>query len=427
MEYKMPHIQVALDLLSIEDALTIAEEAVRGGADWLEAGTPLIKNHGMLAVRKLRARFPGCTIVADMKTIDTGDLEVEMAAKNGADVVAVLGIADDLTIKRAVNSARAHGVRIMADLLGVSDRVRRAEELEALGVDYLLLHTPKDVQKVRMQRVNALAEEFRRIGERVSLPLVAAGGITPETLPVLRDAGVEVFVVGSAIVKAKDVTATTRELCRVAGIAAPARQERRLSEEELLSEFQKLSTACISDAMKRFGAMKGLKPVTAGVRIAGRAFTVRTLGGDWGKVVKAIDLAKRGDVIVVDAQGSELAVWGELATLSAMRRGIRGVVVDGAVRDAEEIGRLGFPVWARHVVANAGEPHGHGELGVSIACGGQRVDPGDIVVADSAGVVVVPKENAEEVLKKAQEVARREERYREEIRSGRTISEIFGL
>ncbi len=426
--YSMPHLQVALDLLSIEDALTIAGEAVRGGADWLEAGTPLIKNHGMLAVKKLKASFPHCTVVADMKTMDTGDLEVEMAAKNGADVVAVLGLASDFTIKRAVNAARAHGVKIMADLIGVEDKVRRARELEQLGVDYLLVHTPKDIQKVKLERVNASLEELRRIKRSVSLPIAVAGGINRETLPILKQAGAEIFVVGSAITKAKDVVATTRELCRLAGVAAAKPEpERRLSYEELVRGFEALPTPFVSDAMKRFGAMRGLKPIVRGRRIAGRAFTVRTLGGDWGKVVKAVDLAEPGDVIVVDAQGVEIAVWGELATLSAMKRGIKAVVIDGAVRDVDDIRRLGFPVWARSVVPNAGEPHGHGELQVSIACGGQKVSPGDIIVADEVGVVVVPKEMAQDVLAKSREIAEKERRYKEEIEAGKTLSEIFGL
>jgi 3-hexulose-6-phosphate synthase/6-phospho-3-hexuloisomerase len=144
-------------------------------------------------------------------------------------------------------------------------------------------------------------------------------------------------------------------------------------------------------------------------------------------VVKAVDLAEEGDVIVVDAQGVEIAVWGELATLSAMRRGIKGVVIDGGVRDVDDIAKLGFPVWARCVVPNAGEPHGHGELQVSVTCGGQRVSPGDIIVADDVGVVVVPKELASEILAKSREIAEKERRYKAEIRAGKTLSEIFGL
>ncbi|MFQ5901111.1 MAG: bifunctional hexulose-6-phosphate synthase/ribonuclease regulator, partial [Thermodesulfobacteriota bacterium] len=119
--------------------------------------------------------------------------------------------------------------------------------------------------------------------------------------------------------------------------------------------------------------------------------------------------------------------WGELATMSALKRGIKAVVIDGGIRDTDDIRRLGFPAWARHVTSNAGEPHGHGKLNELITCAGQPVKPGDIIVADEIGVIVVPKERAFEILQKAKEVAQKEKRYKEEIRKGKTLSEIFGL
>ncbi|NOZ76969.1 MAG: bifunctional hexulose-6-phosphate synthase/ribonuclease regulator [Euryarchaeota archaeon] len=423
----MAHLQIALDLLSIADALTIAEASVKGGADWLEVGTPLIKNHGTTAINKLKASFPDRTIVADMKTVDTGDLEVEIAAKNGADVVCVLGMAGDFTIKRAVNQARAHEVKVMADLLGVDDKLQRARELEDLGVDYILLHTPLDIQKVKEEKVDASLELLRELTRQVGIPVAVAGGITLETARYLKEAGADIFVVGRTVTKAKDVEGTVRKLCSSIGVEVIEREEEEVPEEELIRGFEELPTPFISDAMKRFGAMRGLRPLVKGKRIAGRAFTVRTLGGDWGKVVKAVDAASEGDIIVVDAQGVEIAVWGELATRSAMARGIKGVIIDGAVRDSDDIRALGYPVWARSIVPNAGEPHGHGKLGARISCAGQPVSPGDVVVADEVGVVVVPGRRAGEVLKKSREIALKERRYKEEIEAGKTLSEIFGL
>ena len=127
-----PVLQVALDLLNADRALAIAHDAVKGGADWLEAGTPLIKSEGMDIVRQLREQFPGKTIVADMKTMDTGALETEMAAKAGADVICLLAASDDSTILDAVKSARKYGVKIMVDLIGVPDIVKRAQTLKNL-------------------------------------------------------------------------------------------------------------------------------------------------------------------------------------------------------------------------------------------------------------------------------------------------------
>lgn len=423
----MPVLQVALDLLSIEDALTISEEAVSGGVGWLEVGTPLIKNHGMGAVKRIKAAFPDCTVVADMKTMDAGDLEVEIAAKNGADVVCILGLASDFTIKRALNSARAHGVEIMADLIGVEDTTGRAIELENLGVDYILIHTSLDVQKVKMEKVDASVEEVKKLKKILKVPIAAAGGISMETIEFLKDAGIEIFVVGRAITKAKNVTETVQRLCKSIGLKSKSSMADEPAYDEIVRAFEKLPTPLISDAMKRFGAMRGLHPLNTGMRIAGPAYTVKTLGGDWGKVVKAVDMAKAGDILVVDAQGVEIAVWGELATLSAMNRGIKGVIIDGASRDVDNIKSLKFPLWTKYVTPNAGEPHSHGELNVQINCGGVPVKSGDIIVADEVGIVVIPEERASEILKKSEEVAMKEKRYKAEIKKGKTLSEIFGL
>ncbi|MFQ5800278.1 MAG: orotidine 5'-phosphate decarboxylase / HUMPS family protein, partial [Candidatus Hydrothermarchaeales archaeon] len=231
-------LQVALDVLSIEDALTVAEEAVAGGANWLEVGTPLIKNHGMTAVKTLKGAFPKTVVVADMKTMDTGDLEVEIAAKNGADVVCVLGLAQDMTIKRAVNSASAHGVKIMADLIGVENKLKRARELEGLGVDFVLVHTPLDVQRVMLEKVDAALQDLEELIKKVEVPVAAAGGITLETAPLLKKAGVSIFVVGRALTKAKDVTGTTRRFCKIIGIKTEAREEKTPSLEVMIEEFE---------------------------------------------------------------------------------------------------------------------------------------------------------------------------------------------
>jgi 3-hexulose-6-phosphate synthase/6-phospho-3-hexuloisomerase len=291
----------------------------------------------------------------------------------------------------------------------------------------VLVHAPIDLQKVKEERIDASLAEIRELKKAVGIPIAAAGGINIETAGFLREAGVEIFVVGRAVTKAKDVVATTKELCKAIGLEVEEVQEKEPEYEDIIRDFEGIPTPFISDAMKRFGAMRGLLPLVKGVRVAGRAFTVKTLGGDWGKVVKAVDLAGRGDMIVVDAQGVEIAVWGELATLSAMKRGIKGVVIDGAARDVDDIRRLRFPVWARHITPNAGEPHGHGELKAEVNCCGVAVRPGDIIVADEIGAVVIPQEKAHDILQKAKEVAKKEERYKEEIKKGKTLSEIFGL
>ena len=129
-------LQVALDLLELKRAVQIAKEAISGGADWIEAGTPLIKSEGMQAIRALREQFPNTVLVADMKIADTGSMEVEMAAKAGANIICILADADDAVIAEAVRSSRLYGTKLMADLINVPDPVSRARALEAYRCRY---------------------------------------------------------------------------------------------------------------------------------------------------------------------------------------------------------------------------------------------------------------------------------------------------
>jgi len=201
-------LQVALDLTDIEQAISIAEKAARGGAHWLEVGTPLIKKEGMRAVELLKRRFPDRKIVADLKTMDTGALEVEMAARHGADVVSILGVADDKTIKDAVDVARRYGIRIMVDLIGVKDKVKRAKELEKMGVHYILVHTGIDEQAQGKSPLQDLAE----VVKAVKVPVAVAGGLNLETIPKVIELGATIIIVGSAITKAKDPEKVTRQI-----------------------------------------------------------------------------------------------------------------------------------------------------------------------------------------------------------------------
>src|SRR2546430_14683758 len=128
-----PVLQVALDHMHLKRALLAAKEAVEGGADWLEAGTPLIKSEGMEVVRELKKSFPGRTIVADLKTMDTGAFEVEIAAKAGADVITVMGVTDDATILEAGRAARRAGSKSMGALCRAAPQAAPAKGREKRG------------------------------------------------------------------------------------------------------------------------------------------------------------------------------------------------------------------------------------------------------------------------------------------------------
>jgi 3-hexulose-6-phosphate synthase/6-phospho-3-hexuloisomerase len=120
-------------------------------------------------------------------------------------------------------------------------------------------------------------------------------------------------------------------------------------------------------------------------------------------------------------------VWGELASWSCKIKGIAGVVIDGGLRDVQDVLDLGFPAFAKHIVPNAGEPKGMGEIGAEITCGGQPVRTGDWVVGDESGVTVIPKERLAEVANRSLDVLEKENRVREEIKRGSTLSRVMEL
>lgn len=414
---------MALDILELDRSIQIAKEAVSGGADWIEAGTPLIKSEGMDAVREMKKALPAVRIVADMKTVDTGAMEVEMAAKAGADIVAMLASSDNSTIEDALRAARKYGVQIMMDLLTVPDPVKRSRELEALGVDYICVHVGIDQQMTGRDTIDFL----REIVKEVRTPVAAAGGIDARTGAEAVASGAAIVIVGGSIVRSAEVTASARKIREAIDNAQAVAGPKVSREEEMIAIFREVSTSNISDAMHRKGAMRGILPVNLGVKIVGRAVTVQTFAGDWAKPVEAIDLAGPGDVLVVYNGSNFIAPWGGLATLSCKMKGIEGVVIDGAVRDVDEIRAMKYPVFSSGITPNAGDPKGKGEINSEINCAGQIVKPGDYIVGDECGVVVIPKERAYEIARRAKEVEKTESRLYEEIRRGSTLSQVIKL
>ena len=412
-----------MDLLELDRSIQIAKEAVLGGADWIEAGTPLIKSEGMDSVREMKRALPGTKIVADMKTVDTGAMEVEMAAKAGADIVALLAASDNSTVEDALRAARKYGVQIMMDLLTVPDPVGRSRELEALGVDYICVHVGIDQQMTGKDTIDFL----KQIVEEVKTPVAAAGGMDAASAADAVASGADIVIVGGSIVRSANVTESARRIRESIDNAQASTTPKMSLDEEIVSLLRSVSSSNISDAMHRKGAMRGIHPLIPGKKIVGRAITVQTFAGDWAKPVEAIDLAGPGDVLVIYNGSNNIAPWGGLATLSCKIKGVEGVVVDGAVRDLQEIRPMDYPLFSSDVVPNAGDPKGMGEINSEIVCGGQTVRPGDYIVGDDSGVVVIPKERAYEIARRAKEVEKTEDRLFEEIRRGKSLSQVVNL
>jgi 3-hexulose-6-phosphate synthase/6-phospho-3-hexuloisomerase len=417
-------LQVALDILELRRALQIAQESIEGGADWIEVGTPLIKSEGMQAIRLMRDRFPDSIIVADMKVADTGTLEVEMAAKAGANIVCILADADDSVIAESVRAARLYGIRIMADLINVRDPIKRAPELEVMGVDIICAHVGIDQQMIGKNSIDLLTS----LSGLVHIPLAVAGGISAATAGEAVKCGADIVIIGGWIVRSAEVSQNTRKIRAEMDDPLVRTIEKKSPDEEIRSLLLQVSAPNITDAMHRKGAMSGILSISGNVKMVGKAVTVQTVAGDWAKPVEAIDVAGKNEVIVINNDGAvHIAPWGELATLSCMKKGLSGVVIDGAVRDVDDIRAMKFPVFAKAIVPNAGEPKGFGEINAEIQCCGQSVCPGDWIVGDESGVVVIPSVRAYEIARRALEVRKNEERIREEIRRGSTLSQVSEL
>jgi len=203
---------------------------------------------------------------------------------------------------------------------------------------------------------------------------------------------------------------------------------------DLIKRLQKVPTATVSDALDKLGlqgGMEGISPLTEGITLCGPALTVKEDVGELGtysldefRIGEVINVAKRNDVIVFDAGGHKVSTWGGLATRAAIAKGVGGVVADGAVRDIEEIRKLRFPVFARHVAPRSGKTRIKvSSINDVIQCGGIKLAPGDIIVGDETGLVVVPRNKATEVLKTATELVEAEKRFEKLVEQGRTFGD----
>jgi regulator of RNase E activity RraA len=199
-------------------------------------------------------------------------------------------------------------------------------------------------------------------------------------------------------------------------------------EPSIIEGFKKLmdQTGCLTgnvgDCLGRNAAMNSrIKGLSYGMKLVGPALTVRVSPTDNLMIHKALTLVKPGDAIVIDGGGDHSwALLGFLMVRTAMKLKVAGLVVDGAVRDAAEIRRVGFPLFAAGVSPNGPFKEGPGEINYPIHCGGQVVRPGDLIVADDDGVVMVKKEFAAECIDQVKEVVEREKKRLAEIESGLT-------
>jgi regulator of RNase E activity RraA len=193
------------------------------------------------------------------------------------------------------------------------------------------------------------------------------------------------------------------------------------------------SPSCVvADSQERAGVMRSyLRPISIKTRFVGPALTVRLEPGNQVDCLDALSVAQDGDVIVVDAAGeTETSIWGGLMSGLCKMKGVVGAVVDGAIRDTDETRDMGFFIFSKAIVPRSTHSPYSGrmdpiEVNVPIQCAGVLVRPGDLVLGDEIGVVVVPLENAADILEKARDQAEKEEKTRAKIREGKTVEELL--
>ena len=196
----------------------------------------------------------------------------------------------------------------------------------------------------------------------------------------------------------------------------------------LLRAYEGQAAATVHEAMGRRGALDpAIKPLAADMTVCGRALTVRCHTGDNLMLVKAVSMAGPGDVIVAD-MGSAVASgpFGEVLAVECMARGVAGLVVSCTVRDSREIIRMGFPVFSAGLCVRGTAKATLGTINHPICIGGEIVQPGDLIVGDADGVVVVPLEEAPDILQLAEERTAKEAAVMDRLRAGESLFDIYG-
>lgn len=197
-----PVVQISLDVTTVMEAVETAEMAIAAGVDWLEAGTPLIIAEGMRGVGALSERYPDRPIVADLKTMDGGWLEVEMMARAGATHVVVMGQAHTETVELVVRAGRDFGVKVMGDNLGMQDPVEGARLLADLGCDFVIHHIGYDYRTLRRERgerAETPLDRLREVVEAVDVPVQAVGGLSIEQAMQAPAYGAPIVVIGAPL------------------------------------------------------------------------------------------------------------------------------------------------------------------------------------------------------------------------------------
>ncbi len=206
-----PYLQVALDIPDLEQMLKVVKQLPRSDHLIIEAGTPLIKRYGIGVVQKIREINPNVFVVADLKTLDTGNLEVRIAADEGADAVVVSGLATHATLEKAIAEAKKTGLNAVIDMLNVEDPISLLKSLP-IKPDIVELHRAIDTES-RAAKHKWIIVDIKKVSDKMLVAV--AGGIKADNAKDAINAGADILIVGRAITNAKDVEGTARQFLKL--------------------------------------------------------------------------------------------------------------------------------------------------------------------------------------------------------------------
>ena len=199
-------------------------------------------------------------------------------------------------------------------------------------------------------------------------------------------------------------------------------------DKDLIAQFADIAPATAHEVMNKTGSMAyDIKPIYSGMKVCGPALTVLCHPGDNIMIHKAVAVAQEGDVLVANVGAMMGGNWGEILTVAAQARGIAGLVIDGGVRDGQAIEKRQFPIFCRGLCVNGTVKETLGLVNHPVSCGGVMVHPGDIILGDDDGVVVVPKEKAHDTLEKGKEREKKEAEMMKELMAGKLTLELLGF